>query len=143
MGTTKDTFQKSESTDTIAMIIEIVFGIFGALGMGWLYAGNITAGVLIFLGYLVLLGIELLIISFTLGFALCLIVPVNIVIAAVSGIKVRDYVRNTGARGNVIYLIVGAIGGLLLVCIALFAITAVLGGLGALFEGLAASSLQG
>jgi hypothetical protein len=127
---------QSDSTDTITMVIEIIFGIFGALGMGWLYAGNITVGVIAFVGYLIWLGVELLVTSVTLGFAACLFIPLNLVIAIVSGIKARDYVRNTGAQGNALYVVVGAIAGLIFACLVLFGITMVLGGIGALFEGM-------
>jgi hypothetical protein len=129
---------QADSTDTIAMIVEIVFGIFGAMGMGWLYAGNIPVGIAAFAGFLILLALELLGISITLGFAACLTIPLNIVIAVVSGIKARDYVRNSGAQGNVLYVVIGAIGGLIIACVALAAITLFLGGIGALFEGMAA-----
>ncbi|HSM58461.1 MAG TPA: hypothetical protein VK879_20065 [Candidatus Sulfomarinibacteraceae bacterium] len=130
--------QKSDSTDSIAMIIEIIFGIFGVLGMGWLYAGNIAVGVAAFLGFLILIGLEFVGLFVTFGIAACLIIPVNIAIAAISGIKVRDYVRNTGAQGNVLYVIIAAVGGPLLACGALFLLTMLLGGIGAVFEGMGA-----
>lgn len=101
-----------DSTDTITMIIEIVFGIFGLMGMGWLYAGQFLYSGLIFGGFLVLLLIETVIIAITGGLCACLALPLNIVIAVVSGLRARDYVRQTGAKGSILYLIIGALVGI-------------------------------
>jgi len=35
------------------MVLEIIFGIFGILGMGWLYAGNIPVAIAVFVGFLI------------------------------------------------------------------------------------------
>ena len=101
-----------DSTDTTALIIEIVFGLFGILGVGWLYVGNFAAAVLVFLGFGVLVVAETIAVFFTLGFAACLVVPVNIAVAIISGIRVRDHVRRTGATGslaNLLFVIVGIV----------------------------------
>ena len=118
----------SDSSDTIALIIEIVFGFFGILGMGWLYAGNISIAVLAFVGFAILVFIEAAIATGTLGLALCLIIPFNLVIAAVSAFRVRDYVRNSGATGSILYLVLGIVIGSIIIC----------GGLTVFFGGLAA-----
>jgi|GEM_PF-1956554 len=126
-------YSQSDSTDTIAMIIEIVFGIFGLMGMGWLYAGNFLYSGLIFIGFVILLLIETVIIVITGGLCACLALPLNIVIAIVSGLRARDYVRQTGAKGSVLYVIIGALVGVLLVCglgILLFFILAAIGAIG-------------
>ena len=106
----------SDSSDTIAMMLEIVFGIFGILGMGWLYAGNIPVAIGAFVGFLILAFIEMAIATLTLGLAACFILPVNLSIAVVSGIKARDYVRNTGAHGSVMYVILGIVLGVIVLC---------------------------
>lgn len=128
--------KQSDSSDSIALILEIVFGFFGILGTGWLYAGNITIGLAALIGYLVLIGIETAGIFVTFGLAGCIVVPLNIAIVVVSGIKARDYVRNTGAQGNALYVVLGVAGGLLVLCLGFAAITLFFGGLGALMEGL-------
>lgn len=105
-------FSKPEtrsSDDTIGMLIEIVFGLFGMLGLGWLYAGNLMVGILAFIGFYILVMVELLLVTGTLGFAACLVVPVNLVAAIFSGFKVRDYIRNTGAKGNILYPIIALV----------------------------------
>jgi len=118
----------SDSSDTIAMILEIIFGIFGILGMGWLYAGNIPVSIAVFVVFLIVAFIEMAIATATLGIAACLILPVNLAIAVVSGLRVRDYVRNTGAHGSVLYVIIGIILGIVVLC----------GGLMLFFGGLSA-----
>lgn len=125
--------QATSSDDTIAMLVEIVFGLFGMLGLGWLYAGNLAVGIAAFVGFYILVMVELVLVTGTLGLAACLIVPVNLVAVIFSGFKVRDYVRNTGAKGNILYPVIALVVGLALFC---GGITLFLGGLGALMEGL-------
>ncbi len=122
----------SDSTDVIALVIEIIFGFFGLLGMGWLYAGNFINAIVIFIGYWILIGIEVFLTTITAGICGCLVIPLDIVLVVVSGIKVRDYVRKTSAKGSVMYVIIATVFALLLVCvvgaIAVFAV----GGLAAI-----------
>jgi len=119
---------RSDSSDTIAMVLEIIFGIFGILGMGWLYAGNIAIAIAAFVGFIIVAFIELAIATATLGFAGCFILPFNIAVAVISGLKARDYVRNTGAHGSILYVIVAVVLGAIVLC----------GGLNLLFGGLSA-----
>jgi len=58
----------SDSSDTIAMVVEIVFGFFGVLGMGWLYAGNFPIAIAAFVGYGILVFIEAAIVTGTLPY---------------------------------------------------------------------------
>jgi hypothetical protein len=118
----------SDSSDAIAMMLEIIFGFFGIMGMGWLYAGNILVAVIVFVGFLIVAFIEIAIAAATLGIAACLIVPFNLAVAVISGLRARDYVRNTGAHGSVVYVILGIILGVLVIC----------GGIVLFFGGLAA-----
>lgn len=106
----------NDSSDTIAMIIEIVFGLFGILGMGWLYAGNIGMAVGAFIGYIIVVFIELAVIGLSLGLAMCITIPINLVIVILSAIRVRDYVRNSGAHGSILYLVLGFVGGAAVLC---------------------------
>lgn len=122
---------RTDSTDVIAMIVEIVFGLFGILGMGWLYAGNIPVAIGAFIGYVVLVFIEIAIITVSFGLAACIIVPLNLVITIVSGLRARDYVRSSGASGSIVNVIIGIVLGVVVIC---GGITLFFGGLGALME---------
>jgi len=125
---------QSDSTDIIAMVLEIIFGLFGILGVGWLYVGNFLVGGLLFVGWFLVLGAILLLFTVfstvTLGIGTlfaCCIPPISISIAVISGIKVRDHVRNTGVRGNFVLLFIPIIIGC--VAVSLIAIS-ILGTLG-------------
>ena len=109
--------QAGESSDAqIARSIEAIFGLFGILGMGWLYAGNIGVSISVFLGYAVLAFIEFWIALATLGIAACVILPLNLTIVIVSSFKARDYVLKTGAKGSIANLLVGLVIGTVVVC---------------------------
>ncbi|MEW6717048.1 MAG: hypothetical protein AB1345_06070 [Chloroflexota bacterium] len=140
--TRANTSSQSNSTDIIAMVIEIVFGVFGMMGLGWIYVGRYLLGIGLFLGWLLIVFIAALtptiITTLTLGLGflsyccLGIIPPVGIVVAIISGIRVRDYVRSTGAQGSVLHLIIGAIIALILLCLAITIPLFALGGLAAL-----------
>lgn len=122
----------SDSSDTIAMMLEIIFGMFGMLGLGWLYAGNIPIAIAAFIGFIIVAFIEIAVVAATLGLAACLILPINLAIAVFSGLKARDYVRNTGAHGSIIYVILALILGLILLCGGLMLFAGGLAALGSL-----------
>ncbi|HEY88517.1 MAG TPA: hypothetical protein G4N98_02110 [Thermoflexia bacterium] len=130
-----------DSSDTIAMVIEIVFGIFGMLGMGWIYVGNYIMGIGLFVGWLVVLFVGMLIptifTTFTAGlggFSYCCLPPLSIVGAIISGLRLRDYVRNTRAQGNIAHLIIAIIVALLLLCLAIAIPLFALGGFAIISE---------
>lgn len=102
--------------------------------MGWLYAGNILVSVLCFVGFMILVFVEAAVVGVTLGLGACLIIPFNLAIGVVSGLRVRDYVRNSGAKGSLIYLILGLVGGGVLICRGLFALTTILDVAGGAFD---------
>lgn len=91
--------------------------------MGWLYVGNFVNAIIIFIGYWIFIGIETFLATITLGFSLCLSVPLHLVLIVVSGIKVRDYVHRTGAKGSVMYVIVATIIPFLLICVIIALLT--------------------
>lgn len=108
--------KQSDSADIIAMVLEAVFGLFGILGLGWLYAGNIPVAIAVFIGFLIIAVIEIFIVSITLGLAACIIIPFNLVIAIISGLKARDYVRNSGSSGSVLNVVIGVVIGVAVLC---------------------------
>lgn len=107
---------RSDSSDTIALLVEIIFGFFGILGMGWLYAGNFLTSIILFVGFAIIIFIEAAVLVASLGLLGCLIVPINLVIAIISGFRVRDYVRNSGESGSFVRLILGLVIGVVIVC---------------------------
>ncbi|OQY99434.1 MAG: hypothetical protein B6D41_01510 [Chloroflexi bacterium UTCFX4] len=63
---------KSKST---ALILEILPGLFGFLGFGWIYVGETQRGVLTLIGYIVLAIVSMLAIAVTAGFGCFICVP--------------------------------------------------------------------
>ncbi len=63
----------------LAIIAEALPGLFGFLGIGWLYAGNTTTGILVLLGFLAWNFIAVILDLLTVGFFLCLHLPANLV----------------------------------------------------------------
>ncbi len=111
---------KNDSTDTLAMIIEGVFGFFGLLGVGWMYVGDIGKGILIMLGMWVFIAVESIVGVLTGGLAMCLFAPIHIVIVIFSAIKLRDHVRQTGAQGSIGIVAVVGILFFVLCCVSIF-----------------------
>ena len=101
--------QETENTAIIAMIIEAIFGLGGALGMGWLYVGNFGRAALIFAGYLILCTLEAVLGFITIGMAAFCFAPLNILAIAFSSIKLRNHVRDTGATGSMLYVLIAFI----------------------------------
>lgn len=114
------TVRRSDSTDTVALILELLFGLFGLLGMGWLYAGNLAMGAAAFFGYLVLLLLEGVAIALTGGLAACAAIPFNLALVVVSGFKARDHARNTAAQGSFVYVAFFLIVPVVVVCGSIF-----------------------
>jgi hypothetical protein len=98
--------QDEENTSLIAIIIEIIFGLGGALGMGWLYVGNFGRAALIFTGYIVFCIIEAILGFVTIGMAAFCFAPLNMLAIAFSSIKLREYIRWTGATGSMLYVVI-------------------------------------
>jgi hypothetical protein len=98
--------QNEDNTSLIAIIIEIIFGMGGALGMGWLYVGNFGRAALIFTGYIIFCIIEAVLGFITLGMAAFCFAPLNVLAIAFSSVKLREYIRHTGAIGSMLYVVI-------------------------------------
>ncbi len=85
---------------TIALVLEALPGIFGFLGIGWLYSGNTNVGLAWLLGVLVWNMIGLVIAFFTVGFSFCCTVPITWALVGVSTYLLNDYTKkNAGMFG--------------------------------------------
>lgn len=76
---------------SLAVLLEVLPGLFGFLGIGWLYAGNIAVGLSLLIGYLLFIGFEILIGSLTIGIACCFTLPLNVVAIAASALLLNNY----------------------------------------------------
>ena len=78
---------------SIAIVLEILPGLFGFLGFGWMYAGNTSAGAIWLICFFVWTIIAGVIAVLTVGFGLCLTLPVSIILIVVSTISLTNYTK--------------------------------------------------
>ncbi len=78
---------------SVAYILEILPGLFGIMGIGWLYSGNTGAGIAWLVGVLMWDFFAIIIDIVTVGFGCFCSVPVNIILIAVSTILLSSYVK--------------------------------------------------
>ncbi len=86
VGATAVPGAKSKST---ALVLEIVAGLFGFLGIGWIYAGETQKGILILLGNFVLQGLVLV---FTLFFGVICTIPIS---AGISAYLLNEHIKKS------------------------------------------------
>lgn len=79
---------------SIAIILEILPGLFGFLGFGWIYAGNVGTGIAWLVGMLVWTGIATILAVLTVGISLFCTLPVSIGLLAISAVTLNSYTKN-------------------------------------------------
>jgi len=85
---------RSPKDRSIALILEILPGMFGFLGMGWIYSGENNKGIMFLIGFLawhflVVLPVSLI----TAGGALCITIPIDLVIIGVSASSLNSHTQ--------------------------------------------------
>ncbi|MCJ7661610.1 MAG: hypothetical protein MUO67_20880 [Anaerolineales bacterium] len=78
---------------SIAIILEILPGLFGILGIGWIYAENTAVGILILVLYLLWNAFSTLLDVFLGGFFLCIHIPFNIACLILSPVLLYNYTK--------------------------------------------------
>jgi len=78
---------------SIALLLEILPGLIGILGIGWIYGGNSTRGIIWLVGYLIWFVIGWIIAPFTLFFSLICTIPINLALITVSAITLNKYTK--------------------------------------------------
>jgi hypothetical protein len=77
----------------IALVLEILPGLFGLLGFGWIYSGNTTMGCLWLVGVLAWDLFAVLILVLTAGFGCFCTVPMSLVLIAISAALLSAYIK--------------------------------------------------
>ncbi len=82
----------------LALALEILPWFFswiglGFLGIGWLYAGNVTTGILWLVGFFSWNIIAILLDVVSMGFFVCLHIPTNIALVIISAVNLNTYAR--------------------------------------------------
>ena len=78
---------------SMALLLEILPALVGVFGIGWIYGGNITVGVLLMVGMLVWDVVAVLGSVVTLGLGCFCFVPINLVALGVSAYFLNEYMR--------------------------------------------------
>ncbi len=78
---------------SLAIILEILPGIFGILGLGWLYSGNVGAGIGWLMGMLFWDLIAMIVAAFTTGVGLLCTVPISILLLVLSAVSLNGYTK--------------------------------------------------
>ena len=76
-----------------ALVIEIAGTLFGFMGLGWLYAGYTSRGIMLLVGWLLVVGLAVVLSLVTAGFFACLWLPGQIAAAVISGLQVKQAVE--------------------------------------------------
>jgi hypothetical protein len=108
-----------QGASTTALILEIIFGFFGLLGVGHVYSGRTALGILLMIGWWVMIGVGAFISTLTMGLTACLFGPLYLAGPIISGIQARTHVQREMTTGNWPGVALVAGGGCLLVVITL------------------------
>ena len=90
-------YQKTLRDPNTAMIIEIIGTVLGFMGLGWLYAGRTGTGLLLLFGYWAALVVVVLLSVLTGGIFACIWLPIDIVIAVISGSMAKSALEKDNA----------------------------------------------
>ena len=82
-------FQQNNNK-TLAIILEIVGGLFGIFGIGWLVAGKSKVGIPLLIGSVVWFLIEIVALIFTLGIGIVCVGPIDLIVLIVSAIMLNN-----------------------------------------------------
>jgi hypothetical protein len=85
--------QAQKKDKSLAIILEILPAFFSIMGIGWIYAGNTNAGIGWLIGFLVWNAVAIFLDIITFGIFLCVHIPVNIGLIALSAILLNNYIK--------------------------------------------------
>ena len=87
------TYTKPAKDRTLTIVLEVIGGLFGFLGIGWLYAGNTTVGILWMVGFWVGNILALVLDFVTVGLFTCIHVPLAIAALPLSAFLLYNYTK--------------------------------------------------
>jgi TM2 domain-containing membrane protein YozV len=84
---------RSTKDRNIALVLEILPGLFGILGIGWIYSGKTGTGIAWLIGYLIWTGIVITAAVLT-GFMACFCtVPINLICVGISAYSLNSFTK--------------------------------------------------
>jgi TM2 domain-containing membrane protein YozV len=78
----------------LALVLEILPGLFGILGIGWIYSGKTGTGLAWLIGYLVWVGIAIVAAVLSGALACFCTVPVNLLCVGISAYSLNNYMKS-------------------------------------------------
>lgn len=84
---------KPPKDKSIAMILEILLGLFGIYGIGRIYSGQTTAGIIWLIAMLVWGAISAVLAVVTVSISLLCTLPINIIVLAIDLFTFNDYTK--------------------------------------------------
>ncbi|GIV90276.1 MAG: hypothetical protein KatS3mg055_2794 [Chloroflexus sp.] len=97
---TRQISPETEGAASIARWLEILFGIFGLLGVGHVYTGRIAVGIIAMVVWWIYMGVAVTISALTAGLASCLFGPLYLAVPIISGIQASTYMKQRGGTGS-------------------------------------------
>ena len=110
-------------------ILEVIFGLFGGFGIGWLYAGNYGVAIALLIFSVLYSVIGWSTITLTAGICSCIFIPVSLAIAFLSGNNARAWAMKNRAEGSILRVIGGVVGLIVIVIILVTTIGAAIAGI--------------
>jgi hypothetical protein len=86
---------------SLALALEILPALVGVFGLGWIYAGNVTAGAILLVAMLMWEGLGLVVALFTLGAGCLCLIPINLIVIALSAFLLYNYTKQHPERFGV------------------------------------------
>jgi hypothetical protein len=78
---------------SVALILEILPGLFGFLGFGWIYSGNTHTGIMWLIGVFIWDILAVIIDIATGGFGCFCTLPINVILIAISASSLNTYTK--------------------------------------------------
>jgi hypothetical protein len=97
----KQSSPETERAATTAMWLEIIFGVFGFLGIGHIYSGRTALGIVWMIGWWVYIAITTIVLwTISPVFAVFICGPLGLAIPIISGIQAHTHLHSVGGNGR-------------------------------------------
>jgi hypothetical protein len=85
--------QPQQNNNTLAIVLEVVGGLFGIFGIGWLISGETKTGLMFLIGGLIWIAVAVVLTIVTLGIGLVCIFPIDIGILITSTLLLNNKLK--------------------------------------------------
>ena len=96
-STRPEVISRPQKDPTIALILEILPGLFGLLGIGWLYSGNKKVGIPVLIGMLIWDFIAIVVLALSVGIGIFCLGPINLTLIAISAYLLNRDIKSQTA----------------------------------------------